>query len=192
MKTVVSLSAAALLAAGLAACSSSTTTAQNSAATVKASSASMSGIERFTGKVTGAAAVANNTTIPLTWTGPVRTTGSFSTNGPPPAKGQHHTFATAAGKFTVVVSAVPTNVQKVLSASSCQLEYVTTVRYTVDGMASTGKFAGSTGSGVVTVSFTAYLPKLADGKCNMSNNAQPLAKGASAVFNGTGPLTVKS
>jgi hypothetical protein len=192
MKTVISLSAAALLAAGIAACSSSTTTANNSAATAKATPTSMSGIERFTGKVTGAPALANNLTIPLAWTGPVLTTGSFATGTPPPKKGQQHTFATAAGNFTVTVSAVPKNVQKVLSGSGCLLEFATTVPYKVDGAASTGKFAGSAGSGVVKVSFSAHLPKLANGKCNESNSAQPLANGAVALFNGTGPLTVKS
>jgi hypothetical protein len=152
----------------------------------------MSGTETATGQVTGAPAVANNTTIPLTWTGPVTTTSTFSTGGGNgPTKGQHHTFKTAAGNFTVVVSATPTNTQKLLSASSCQFEYVTTVPYTVDGAASTGKFAGSTGSGVVTVTFQAYLPKLASGKCNESNNAQPLSKGAVAAFKGRGLLTLK-
>lgn len=192
MKTVVSLSAAALLTAGIAACSSSTTTASNSAASTKASATSMSGIERATGKVTGAAALADNATIPLTWTGPVNTTGSFSTGTAAPAKGQHHTFTTAAGNLAVVVSAAPKMVNKLLSSSTCLFENVTTVPYTVQGSASTGKFAGSTGSGAVTVSFTAFVPKLSDGKCNLSNNAQPLTKGAAAVFASAGPLTVKS
>ena len=151
----------------------------------------MSGIETAAGEVTGAAAVASNTSIPVTWTGPVVTTGTFSTGGNAPAKGQHHTFKTAAGNLTVAVSATPANTQKVLSASSCQFEYVTTVPYRVDGAASTGKFAGSTGSGVVAVTFRAYLPKLASGKCNESNNAQPLTNGAIAAFKGSGPLTIK-
>ena len=194
MKTVISLCAAALLAAGIAACSSSssTTTTNNSAATAKASPTSTSGVERATGKVTGASALANNVTIPLTWTGPVNTTGSFGTGSPAPAKGQHHTFTTAAGNFNVIVSTAPKTVQKVLSTSTCLFEFATTVPYKADGAASTGKFAGSTGSGVVTVSFTANLPKLANGKCNTSNSAQPLAKGAAAVFAAAGPLTVKS
>jgi hypothetical protein len=152
----------------------------------------MSGIERATGKLTGAAALANNATIPLKWTGPVDTTGSFSTGTAAPAKGQHHTFTTAAGNLAVVVSAAPKEVQKVVSSRSCLFEDVTTVPYTVNGAASTGKFAGSTGSGVVTVSFTAFVPKLSDGKCNLSNNVQPLAKGAAGVFASAGPLTVKS
>jgi hypothetical protein len=192
MKKLTSLGAAALLAAAVAGCSSSTTITKNSAATAKATPTAMSGIETFAGQVTGAAALANNLTIPLKWTGPVITTSTFSTGGSPPKKGEHHTFKTAAGNFTVAVSGTVTNTQKLLSASSCQFEFATTVPYTVDGAASTGKFAGSTGSGVVTVTFHAYLPKLASGKCNESNNAQPLTKGALAVAKGTGPLTVKS
>jgi hypothetical protein len=189
--TLTSLGAAALLARGLAACSSPATSTANSSTTTKASAASMSGIETASGEVTGAAALTNNLSIPVTWTGPVVTTGTFTTGGSGPAKGQHHTFKTAAGNLAVVVSATPTNVQKVLSASSCQLEYVTTVPYRVDGAASTGKFAGATGTGVVAVSFRAYLPKLASGKCNESNSAQPLATGAIALFKDTGPLTLK-
>jgi hypothetical protein len=192
MKKLTSLGAAALLAAAVAGCSSSTTTTRNSAATAKATPTAMSGIETFAGQVTGAAALANNLTIPLKWTGPVITTSTFSTGGSPPKKGQHHTFKTAAGNFTVAVSGTVTNTQKLLSASSCQFEFATTVPYMVDGAASTGKFAGSTGSGAVTVTFHAYLPKLANGKCNESNNAQPLTKGALAAAKGTGPLTVKS
>lgn len=193
MKKLTSLGAAALLAAAVAGCSSSsTTTAGNSAATAKATPTATSGIETFTGQVTGAAALANNLTIPLKWTGPVITTSTFSTGGSAPKKGQHHTFQTAAGNFTVAVSGTVTNTQKLLSASSCQFEFATAVPYTVDGAASTGKFAGSTGSGTVTVTFQAYLPKLASGKCNESNNAQPLTKGALAAAKGTGPLTVKS
>jgi hypothetical protein len=191
MKAIISLSAAALLAAGIAACSSSTTTTNNSAATATASPTSLSGIERATGKVTGAPALASNLTIPLTWTGPVRTTGSFNTGGPPPAKGQSHTFTTAAGKFTITVSATPKNVSKLLSSSTCLFSYVTTVPYKMAGAASTGKFAGSAGSGVVTVSFNAFLPKLSSGQCNTSNNAQPLTKGAIAAAVIAGPLTVK-
>lgn len=191
MKKVISLGAAALTIAGAAACSSATSTVSNTAGTGKASAAPMSGTETITGQVAGAAAVANNTSIPLTWRGPVDTTSTFNAGGNGPAKGQHHTFTTKAGNLTVVVSATPGNVQKVLSAGTCQFEYVTTVPYKVDGAASTGKFAGATGGGAVVVSFRAYLPKLADGKCNESNTAQPLAKGAVAAFKGGGPLTIK-
>lgn len=192
MIKVMSLGAAALITAGSAACSSASSTVSNSAATGKASAAPMSGTETITGKVTGAAAVANTTSIPLTWRGPVNTTSTFSASGNGPTKGQRHTFTTAAGNFTVIVSAVPSNVQKLLSANLCQFESVTTVPYKVDGAASTGKFAGATGNGIVVVSFRASLPKLSDGKCDESNSAQPLAKGAVATFKGGGPLTIKA
>ena len=38
--------------------------------------------------------------------------------------------------------------------------------------------------------FEADVPKLKDGKCTMSNNAQPLTNGALGTFNSSGPLTV--
>jgi hypothetical protein len=192
MNKVMSLGAAALISAGAAACSSSTTTVGNSAATGSASAAPMSGIETITGAVTGAAVFASTTSIPITWRGPVNTTSTFSTGGSPPTKGQQHTFTTMAGKFTVTVIAAPTNVQKLLSASTCQIEFATTVPYKVDGAASTGSFAGATGSGAIVVSFRAYLPKLSNGKCNLSNNVQPLTNGAVATVKGGGPLTVKA
>ncbi|MBV9383652.1 MAG: hypothetical protein JOY82_12730 [Streptosporangiaceae bacterium] len=192
MKKVMALCGAAVLAAGIAACSSSTSSISGSAATAKASASSMSGTETVSGSVSGSAALANNPSFTLTWRGPVNTTSEFATGGNAPAKGQHHTFKTAAGNLTVVVSAAPTNTQKLLSASSCRFEVATAIPYKVDGAASTGKFAGATGDGVATLTFRADLPKLANGKCNESNNAQPLAKGAVARFSIAGPLTVKS
>ena len=185
-KPVLAVAAAALL-TGAAACGSSS----SSSAKASPSATSMSGTESFTGSATGKAAVANNTTFPLTWSGPVKTTSTFSTGGSGPKKGQHHTFKTAAGNFVVVVSGKPTTVQHA-SATTCYFSQVVTVPYTVDGAASTGKFAGATGTGTAVVTFAAYGPKLSNGKCNQSNSAVPLAKGASATFKGTGPLTVKS
>jgi hypothetical protein len=192
MNRVMSLGAAALMTAGAAAaCSSATTTVGNSAATGTASATRISGVETITGAVTGAAAVTTNAVIPLTWRGPVNTTSTFSTAGSAPTKGQQHTFTTAAGNFTVTVSAKTTNVGKLLSANTCQFEFVTTVPYTLDGSASTGKFAGATGSGAVVVTFRAYLPKLSNGTCNESSNVKPLTQGAVASFKGGGPLTIR-
>ena len=192
MGKLTSLGAVALLAAAVAGCSSSTTTTKNSAATAGASPTAMSGTEMFAGQVTGAAALSNRVLIPLKWTGPVITTSTFNPGSGSPKKGQHYTFKTAAGNFTIVVSGTVTNAQKLLSASTCQFEFMTTVPYRVDGATSTRKFAGSTGNGVATVTFRVYIPKLASGKCNQSNNAQPLSKGAVAAFKGTGTLTVKA
>jgi len=182
-RTALLTAAVAVPVLGLAigACSSST-----SAATTT------HGTEHIYGKVTGAAALANNTVIPVTWTGPVNTTGSFSTGGGNgPKKGQMHTFKTAAGNFVVQVSGTPTNTQKLLSASTCAFEFGTAVPYSVVGGKSTGKFADATGSGTVNVTFQGDLPKLANGHCNESNSATPSAASASGTFSGGGPLTVK-
>ena len=176
--------------AALAACGSSGSSSSSPSKSASPAATSMSGTETFKGSQTGKAAVATTTAIPLTYSGPVTTTGTFNGGGPSPAEGQHHTFQTADGKFVLVVSGKPTTVQHA-SASTCYFSQVITVPYTVDGAASTGKFAGATGSGKVVVTFGAYGPKLSNGKCNTSNNAQPLAKGAYDTFLGSGPLTVK-
>lgn len=181
-KIIASLLAALALGASLAACGSSSSTT----ATTK------SGTETFYGKVTGKAAITNNTVFALTFKGPVNTTGTQTLSGSGPKKGQSHTFPTKAGNLVATVTKTPVNTQKLLSASTCRFEYGTVVTYAVNGAKSTGSFAGSTGKGVVTVLFTAELPKLSSGKCNESNNAQPLASGAVGTFSGIGPLTVKS
>jgi hypothetical protein len=190
MRKLTWLGAAALLAVAAAGCSSTTTTTNNSGGT--ATPTTVSGIETFTGQVTGAAALASNASIPLTWTGPVSTTSTFSTGGSAPKKGQNYTFQTAAGNFTVLVSGTVTNTQKLLSATTCQFRFAVTVPYTVNGAASTGKFAGATGSGAVTVTIEAFLPKLASGKCDLSGTAQPATRGAIAAARGSGPLTIKT
>jgi hypothetical protein len=197
--TIAALAGAVGIGLTAAACSSSasssSTSSASSAGTSSASPAGtpavISGTEHGYGKITGAAAVANVSTFSVTYTGPVATTGTFNTSGPNPAKGQTHTFATKAGDLTLQVSGTPGNVQKSIGpASSCGFEFGTTVPYTVTG--GTGKFAGATGHGTVVVTFTADLPKLANGKCNTSKSAQPIASTAVGVFSLSGPLTVKS
>jgi hypothetical protein len=157
----------------LAACSSSPSTT--------------SGTETAHGSISGASALSNSAKFHLTWTGPVNTTGQFSTGGAPPKEGQSHTFKTAAGNLNVKVSAKPVNKQSSNSAT-CKIAFATTVPYTVTG--GTGKFEGATGSGKVVVSFNGTLPKKNDGKCNMSQQAQPVSGAATATL--SGPLTVKS
>jgi len=190
-KLLLVVAAGALL-TGAAACGSSSSGSSSSpSAKASASATSMSGTESFSGSQTGKAAVASNAAVSLTYTGTVQTTGTFNAGGGNgPKKGQHHTFKTAAGNFAVVVAAKPVTAQH-FSASTCHFSQTITVPYTVDGAASTGKFAGATGSGKVVITFAAYGPKLASGKCNPSNNAQPLAKGAHDSFLGSGSLTVK-
>jgi hypothetical protein len=190
MKKLAMIAGGAALVAGLAACSSSGTsvTATHSAT---ASAAPKSGSETLTGQVTGAAALANTTTFHLKFTGPVNTTGTFS---PPNTNATHQAavFKTAAGDMAVkAIVSNPNQAPKIVNAAQCRFSFTTIANYAIDGAKSTGSFADAKGSGKATVTFTADAPKLSSGKCNMNQNAQPLAKGAIGVFYASGPLSLK-
>ena len=169
---------AALGIAGLAGCSSSSSTT--------------SGTETFTsGKVTNPKILeAKVTILPLTWTGPVTATGTMSLSGPPPSKGQTHTFVTSKGNLVALVTAVPTRTAAWVNNGICLASEVTGVVYEVDGAASTGSFKDATGSGKVTVTFQSNSEL--NGKCSLARNASPTTiAGAYVEFTGSGPLTVK-
>jgi hypothetical protein len=111
--------------------------------------------------------------------------GLFPVNGPAPKKGQQHTFATSAGKLTVVVTAAPARFQNV-SLKACHFTYPTYVSFAVLGGKSTGRFARSSGPGSFQVSFAGYGPRYKSGsrkgRCDTSPNAPELASGAVALF----------
>jgi hypothetical protein len=185
MKDRVALTAAIALAAGLAACSSS-----SSGGTATASTASASGTETIYGKVTGPAALASNPVVHLTFTGPVATTATQALGASAPKKGGSFTFHTAVGDLTITYGSfgAPSGT---ISARTC-LDVVTeTVPIAVDGAKSTGKFAGAAGTGNVLVKGSGNLPKLRNGKCQESPNAQLSPKTAVATFTATIKLTVK-
>ena len=151
-----------------------------------AASKPIKGPEIASGVIHGKRATANNPIIPVAWRGLVTAHGVFSTNGgPPPKKGQRHTFTTSAGNLTVVVTAKPTNTQR-SNAKACHFSFATYVAFAVLGGRSTGRFAGSTGPGAVQVRFAGFGPRYKSGpkkgKCNMSSSAPELAKGAVASF----------
>ena len=148
-----------------------------------------SGTETITGTLKGDAAMANNPAFHLTFRGPVNTTATFPL-GIAPRKGQTHTIKTAAGDFVFVTGKTSTT-EKLLSTSTCRFELATTVPYTVSGAHSTGQFAGATGSGKATVALAGNLPKLSDGKCNMTSTAVPTAGTVVSTFTAAGPLTLK-
>jgi hypothetical protein len=186
MRKLAVLAGAIALTAGLGACSSSGSSTSSSTATA----APKSGTETIAGKITGAAAMANNPVFPLTFSGPVKTSASQKIGGTP-KKGQAYTFTTAAGNYVVTLTTV-TSTQKIVNAAACRFAFGTAVTYTVDGSKSTGKFAGATGSGKAAVVFEATTPKLSDGKCNTSSSAQPLSTPAPiGTFTAAGPLTLK-
>ena len=150
-----------------------------------ASSNAITGPEIAYGAVYGKPATANNPVIPVVWRGLVTAHGVFSTNGPAPKKGQHHTFSTSAGNLTVVVTAPPTNSQS-FNLKACHFSFTTYVVFKVVGSQSTGQFAGTRGPGAVKVYFAGYGPRYKSGphkgQCNTSPNAPELAKGAVASF----------
>jgi hypothetical protein len=151
--------------------------------------AQKSGTETISGKLTGQAALASNPVFHLTFRGPVNTTSAFPL-GTAPKKGQPDTIKTAAGNF-VTISGTTSTTTKLLSTSTCRVEFATTVPYTVSGTKSTGQFAGATGNGRIVVLFAGNLPKLSSGKCNTSATAIPNPSTVVATFTGAGPLTLK-
>jgi hypothetical protein len=151
--------------------------------------AQKTGTEIISGKLTGQAALSSNPVFHLTFRGPVNTTSTYPL-GNAPKKGETGTIKTAAGNF-VSVSGTSSTTEKLLSTSTCRVEFSTTVPYTVSGSKSTGQFAGATGNGHAVVLFVGDLPKLSNGKCNTSANAQPKTSTVVATFTATGPLTLK-
>ena len=148
-----------------------------------ASSHAITGPETAYGAVYGKPATANNPVIPVAWRGLVHAHGTFSPNGPPPAKGQVHTFITSAGNLTAKVTAAPANSQS-SNLKTCHFAFSTRVVFAVVG--GTGKFHGASGKGAVKVYFAGYAPRYTSGpkkgQCNTSPNAPELAKGAVASF----------
>ena len=190
MKASLAAAAGTLAAVALiAGCSSSVTTAKPAA---KVSTAPASGTETMTGQVTGAAAVANTTTFPLVLTGPVNTTGTITL---PNSNSTHATitFKTKAGDLVAAAYAPDANSNTpptVVDAAACRFKFTINATFTVTGAKSTGAFKDAHGGGKAAIVFEADAPKLSNGKCNMSNNAQPLTNGALGTFHSSGPLTV--
>jgi hypothetical protein len=189
--------AVAITAAALAGCTSTgslhaaatpsaTPPAQASASRVTTGSVT----EYATGAVSGKAATAAHLNIPLDWTGPVATSGAFTTTGAGPRKGEHHLFVTGAGDLAVTITAVTDRKPDVLTQSACATVYVTAVQYTVDGKDSTGRFTGSAGHGTATVTFQGDVPKK-DRTCDVGSEATPPAESATAEFASTTTLKLK-
>jgi len=151
--------------------------------------AQKSGTETISGKLTGQAALASNPVFQLTFRGPVNTTSTHPL-GTAPKKGQTTTIKTAAGDFAIVTGTSSTT-EKLLSTSTCRVQFATTVPYTVSGSKSTGQFAGASGNGHAVVRFEGDLPKLKNGRCNTSATAQPKTSTVVATFTAAGPLTLK-
>jgi hypothetical protein len=147
-------------------------------------SSTKTGTENFSGSTTSSA---NNPTIPLKASGVFTDTGSFVLGNGKSTKG---TLDFSKGKIDVTHSigndnAPPTS----FNAKTCHVVFESPGTFTVTG--GTGTYEGATGHGSYKVTFSATLPKLKNGKCNESNNAQPVAGSSLTAFEASGTLTIK-
>ena len=138
------------------------------------------------GAVSGRAAAADVTVIPLTWRGLVNTHSVFTSgsNDATPRRGQTYDFATSAGNFWVVITANPRQSQT-SNLRTCQQTFTLNVPFAATDR-STGQFEGTTGNGNVRFFSSGYGPRYTSGpkagQCNTSPNAPELSKGAIATF----------
>jgi hypothetical protein len=149
----------------------------------------VTGPEVVFGAVHGKAATANTPHIPLILTGVVNTTdrGFVLGNG----GGKRHTLVTKAGHLSVRTKGKQQQSESV-NARTCRVTFIVRQQFTFAPGLSTGRFAGATGPGSYQVTFSAFVPRHAKGKhkgeCNV--NAQPLNKGAVAIFLAAGTITL--
>jgi|HubBroStandDraft_1064217.scaffolds.fasta_scaffold202479_2 hypothetical protein len=163
---IVGLAAAALVAVLLAACSSSST-----------------GAETLYGSTTS---TANNPTIPLKATGVFTDTGSIVL-GSKTTKGTLHFTK---GALNVTHSNPPNpNAPTSSNATTCRVLFAESGTFKITG--GTGTYKGATGHGTFKVTFGATFPKLASGKCNESNSANPVAGTSLTTFKATGNVTIQ-
>ena len=174
----------------LAACTSSGSS--TAPATVKATTAPVSGTETLSGKLTGSAAASTGILVfHLRLTGPVGTTATIRLGTEVPEKYELYTFHTAVGDLAVTLASAGTSTGGLKSTTTCLYVLTTAVPFTVDGATSTGKFAAATGTGTAVVVSSGDDPKLSDGTCNTSRTAPPSTTTAVATFAATIKLTVR-
>ena len=162
---IVGLVTAALAAVILAACSSSST-----------------GAETIYGSTTS---TANNPTIPLKATGVFTDTGSIVL-GSKTTKGTLHFTK---GGLNLTHSNPPNpNSPTSSNATTCRVLFAESGTFKVTG--GTGPYKGATGHGTFGVTFAATFPKLASGKCNESNSANPVPGSSLTTFKATGNITI--
>jgi len=190
-RTITGLAAVAA-AAALAGCSSGSSSATGTVTSHPASTrpATVSGTERFSGTVRGAAVVANRPpTYPLMFTGPVAATGTFT---PPDSNSTHQVgvFRTSAGNLVLTATVSGLNAQPQRAGAGCLFRVPIRAVYVVDGARSTGRFAGATGHGTLTADTRFTVPRK-NGQCDTSRTAQPVAGSAVSVLTASGPLNVR-
>lgn len=179
MSRNLTVAAVLVTAAGMAAagCGSSASTATT-----------RSGTQAVSGTVSGPAAAASSATVPLTLAGLVSATGSITLVSS--SQQQTATITTGQGDLAVTRTAGHTST-RLLSTKTCRFSVGLRAVYTVNGSKSTGKFRHATGSGDVTVLYTARVPRKPDGSCDVSVSARPVKADARVSFAAKGPLTLR-
>jgi hypothetical protein len=180
-KILIPLVLLAVLAAG---CSSSSSSGSASSSPSAKAPKIVSGTETITGNTTSSA---NKLTIQLVASGVVADTGHISLGGGSNAATGF--LVLYKGKLAVFHSkSVTTGGQP--NTKTCAATGTARGTYKVIGARSTGLYKGATGHGIYTVVFSGHLPRLKNGKCNLSRNAQ-FVKGTSlTTFTAKGQLTV--
>src|ERR1019366_1425379 len=198
MKRILCTAGVLALTAGLAACGSTSKSVAHPAAA--GSVRAVSGTEVIRAQITGAKAakdIGSNSNAPLVFpavafTGPVVTHVRPFRLGSGNSKGS--AFRTPAGVLYLTHSKGQKN--PAVTRQSGRVCYFRQVRsegtWTAVPAKSTGKFAGASGHGTFTLTILAAADLLpGKTKCTTGNTGNPLAKGASIVFEASGPLTVK-
>jgi hypothetical protein len=163
---IVGLVTAVLAAVILAACSSSST-----------------GVETISGSTTS---TANNPTVPLTASGVFSDTGSIYLGN---NKQTHGFLKFTQGKLEVSHSNPPMP-QPNTNNNTCRVSFAESGNFKVLP-GGTGPYKGASGHGKFAVTFAATFPKLASGKCNLSNSANPLPGTSLTTFKATGNITIQ-
>jgi hypothetical protein len=152
-------------------------------ATVANAGSGRSGIETITGSSSNPNIVA------------IHASGVFTANGTfkPPSENKKGTvvhFVFRNGTLTAVAGA-PVNGPMHLNHGTCAGSASTYIAYAISPGKSTGAYAGATGHGTATLTFSAVFPRLPSGACNFSSNAAPKPGTAHESFVVKGPLTLR-
>jgi hypothetical protein len=97
--------------------------------------------------------------------------------------------ATFPGGTFMIEKMTPGKQAGTINPSNCAIDFTATgATYKISN--GTGNFKGITGSGTSTITFSGRLPKLSDGRCNLSDHAMPVPGTALLVVHASGPVTV--
>lgn len=128
-------------------------------------------------------------TTPIIVTGVITDFGkatSVTKSGKPDENGNFEKIVLQKGGFWVDATALNkkiNNAPATVDRTHCFFAFKGTGPTTL--MKGTGAYAGISGNVAVTVNFVAIGPRLKNGKCNLSNNAAPIAQYGNVTGSGT-------